>query len=137
MPDDRGPAEHRGRGCSCHPNVFFEERGEPSYLRSDNGPKFVAAAVKHWLEACGVKRLYIEPGSLWKNAYSETFIGRFRDELLKRKLFTTVLEAKVLVAEYRAHYNCERPHSALGYRTLVEFAAFASRSAQTKTSGRS
>ena len=42
---------------------LFEERGEPSYIRSDNGPEFVAAAVKRWLEACGVETLYIEPGS--------------------------------------------------------------------------
>jgi putative transposase len=102
---------------------LFEERGEPSYIRSDNGPEFIAVAVKRWLEACGVKTLYIEPGSPWENAHSETFIGRFGDELLKRELFTTVLEAKVLVGGYRVHYNCERPHSALGYRTPAEFAA--------------
>jgi transposase InsO family protein len=102
---------------------LFEERGEPAYIRSDNGPEFLAAAVKRWLEASGVRTLYIEPGSPWENAYSETFIGRFGDELLKREVFATVLEAKVLVGEYRAHYNCERPHSALGYRTPAEFAA--------------
>ncbi len=70
-----------------------------------------------------VPTLYIEPGSLWENAYSETFIGRLSDELLKRESFTNLLEAKVLVEEYRSHYNHERPHSALGYRTPAEFAA--------------
>jgi putative transposase len=102
---------------------LFEERGEPSYLRSDNGPEFVAAAAKHWLEASGVRTLYIEPGSPWENAYGESFNGRFGDELLKREEFGSLLEAKVLVEEYRQHYNGRRPHSALGYRTPSEFAA--------------
>ncbi len=103
--------------------TLFERRGEPSFIRSDNGPEFIAKAVKCWLEASGIKTLYIEPGSPWENAYSETFISRLGDELLKREVFTNLLEAKVLVEEYRNHYNRERPHSALGYRTPAEFAA--------------
>ncbi len=104
--------------------ALFEERGEPSFIRSDNGSEFIAQAVKRWLEVSGVKALYIEPGSPWENAYSETFISRFGDELLKREVFTSLLEAKVLVEGYRNHYNCRRPHSALGYRTPAEFVAF-------------
>lgn len=102
---------------------LFIERGAPEYIRSDNGPEFIAQAVKQWLELSGVKTLYIEPGSPWENAYSETFISRFSDELLKREVFTSLLEAKVLAEGYRNHYNGERPHSALGYRTPAEFAA--------------
>jgi putative transposase len=102
---------------------LFEERGEPAYIRSDNGPEFVAAAVKRWLEVSGVGTLYIEPGSPWENAYGESFNGRLGDELLKREEFASLLEAKVLVEEYREHYNRRRPHSALGYRTPSEFAA--------------
>ncbi len=75
---------------------LFEERGEPAFIRSDNGPEFVAKVVKRWLEASGVETLYIEPGSPWENAYTETFIGRFSDELLKREVFTSLLEANVL-----------------------------------------
>ncbi len=103
--------------------ALFEQRGEPSFIRSDNGPEFIAQAVKRWLEVSGVKTLYIEPGAPWENAYSETFISRLGDELLKREVFTGLLEAKVLVEEYRNHYNRKRPHSALGYRTPAEFAA--------------
>jgi transposase InsO family protein len=103
--------------------ALFARRGEPVFIRSDNGPEFVAKAVKGWLEVAGVRTLYIEPGSPWENAYSETFISRFGDELLKREVFSGLLEAKVLVEEYRNHYNHERPHSALGYLTPAEFAA--------------
>jgi transposase InsO family protein len=102
---------------------LFEERGEPRYIRSDNGPEFVATALKRWLKASGVGTLYIEPGSPWENAYAESFIGRLGDELLKREVFTSLMEAKVLVEEYREHHNERRPHSALSYRTPSEFAA--------------
>ena len=99
--------------------TLFRRRSEPTFIRSDNGPEFVAKAIKRWLEASGVNTLYIEPGSPWENAYSETFISRFSDELLKRELkrelFADLLEAKVLVEDYREHYNHNRPHSALGY----------------------
>jgi putative transposase len=102
---------------------LFSERGEPDYIRSDNGPEFIAEAVKRWLTSCGVKTLYIEPGAPWENAYSETFISRLRDELLNREVFANLEEAKVLAKDYRDHYNRHRPHGALGYLTPVEFAA--------------
>lgn len=104
---------------------LFRQRGEPAFIRSDNGPEFIAKAIKRWLEVSGIKTLYIEPGSPWENAYSETFISRFGDELLKREMFADLLEAKVLVEDYRGHYNHHRPHSALGYQTPAEFAATA------------
>ncbi len=101
---------------------LFAERGEPEFIRSDNGPEFIAEALKRWLAATGVGTLYIEPGSPWENAYSETFVGRPRDELLDRELFASVKEAKVLAEDYRQHYNHHRPHGALGYLTPAEFA---------------
>ena len=72
---------------------------------------------------CGVETLYIEAGSPWENAYAESFIGRFGDELLKREVFAGLVEAKVLIEEYREHHNHRRPHSALCYRAPSEFAA--------------
>ncbi len=102
---------------------LFAERGAPDYLRSDNGPEFIANAVKEWLALSGVKTLYIEPGSPWENAYSETFVSRLRDELLDRELFINLKEAQVLLEDYRGHYNQSRPHGALGYLTPEEFAA--------------
>lgn len=107
---------------------LFKEHGAPRHLRSDNGPEFVAHAVKDWLAKSGVATLYIEPGAPWQNAYSESFNSRFRDELLDREIFTTLAEAKVLVEEYRREYNAERPHSSLGYQTPAAFVV-----AQTQT----
>jgi putative transposase len=102
---------------------LFAERGAPSFIRSDNGPEFIANAVKRWLAASGVETLYIEPGAPWENAYSETFISRMRDELLNREVFANLKEAKVLAEDYREHYNHHRPHGALGYLSPTEFAA--------------
>jgi transposase InsO family protein len=108
---------------------LFSERGEPAYIRSDNGPEFIAKAIKGWLESSGVRTLYIEPGAPWENAYSETFISRLRDELLDREVFASLKEAKVLAKDYRDHYNRQRPHGALGYLTPTEFAAIEALSA--------
>ena len=101
---------------------LMDEHGVPGYIRSDNGPEFIAGAIKSWLAQAGVGTLYIEPGSPWQNGYSETFNSRFRDELLDREIFTSLIEAKVVVEEHRQHYNRRRPHSALGYKTPTEFA---------------
>jgi transposase InsO family protein len=95
---------------------LFVQRGVPAYVRSDNGPEFTATVVREWLERVGVKTLYIEPGSPWENGYIESFNGKLRDELLNGETFDTVLEAQVLVENWRRHYNAVRPHSSLGYR---------------------
>jgi putative transposase len=95
---------------------LFVLRGVPEHIRSDNGPEFTAKSIRKWLERLGVKTLFIEPGSPWENGYIESFNGKLRDELLNREIFTTLIEAKVLIADWRKEYNQVRPHSALGYR---------------------
>jgi transposase InsO family protein len=102
---------------------LVRERGAPEFIRSDNGPEFIAAAVVAWLEQQGSSTAFIQPGAPWENAYVETFNGKFRDELLDREMFTCLAEAKHLAKEYRIQYNHERPHSSLGYRTPAEFAS--------------
>lgn len=95
----------------------------PEFIRSDNGPEFIAQAVRDFLEKHGGKTAFVAPGAPWENAYSETFNSRLGDELLKRELFMSLGEAKVLAVRYRTEYNEERPHSALGYKTPAAFAA--------------
>jgi len=110
------------QGVVARRQQLFQTRGVPDFIRSDNGPEFIAIAVREWLGTSGVRTLYIEPGSPWENAYSETFNSRFEDELLNRELFSNLTEAKVLVEAYRLSYNNDRPHSSLGYRTPAEYA---------------
>jgi putative transposase len=99
------------------------KRGVPACLRSDNGPEFVARRVKEWLKAKGIETLYIEPGSPWQNAKGESFNGRLRDECLNVEWFKGLREASVVIESWRQHYNNERPHSSLDYRTPSEFHA--------------
>jgi len=95
---------------------LFILRGPPAYVRSDNGPEFVAQAVRDWIAAVGAKTAFIEPGSPWENGYVESFNARFRDELLNREIFYSLREAQIIIEGWRKHYNTKRPHSALGYR---------------------
>ena len=98
---------------------LFILRGPPAYVRSDNGdngPEFIAQAVRDWIAAVGAKTAHIEPGSPWENGYVESFNARFRDELLNREIFYSLREAQIIIEGWRKHYNTKRPHSALGYR---------------------
>ena len=95
---------------------LFIVRGIPAHIRSDNGPEFIAAALREWITAVGAKTAYIEPGSPWENGYVESFNGKLRDELLDGEIFYTLNEAKIVIEAWRRHYNTVRPHSSLGYK---------------------
>ncbi|WP_148235142.1 IS3 family transposase [Parvularcula bermudensis] len=94
---------------------LFLIHGPPENIRSDNGPEFIATAVRGWLGRLGVTTLYIEPGSPWENGYCESFNSKLRDEFLDREIVYTLKEAKALIEWWRRHYNQLRPHSSLGY----------------------
>ena len=95
---------------------LFILRGVPGHVRSDNGPEFIAKAVREWIAAVGAKTAYIEPGSPWENGYCESFNSKLRDELLNGEISYSLAEARVVIETWRRHYNTERPHSSLGYR---------------------
>ena len=95
---------------------LFILRGVPGHVRSDNGPEFIAKAVREWIAAVGAKTAFIEPGSPWENGYCESFNSKLRDELLNGEIFYSLAEAKVIIEAWRRYYNTERPHSSLGYK---------------------
>jgi len=113
----------RARDVIAVLEYLFMVRGTPKFIRSDNGPEFIADRIKKWLKQRHVGTLYIEPGSPWENGYIESFNGRLRDDILDRELFYSVKEAKVIVEDWRLEYNNHRPHSGLGYMTPAAFAA--------------
>ncbi len=98
------------------------ERGAPAFVRFDNGPEFVAHAVADWCRFNNVGSCFIDPGSPWQNAWIESFNGRLRDELLNGWRFDSLLEAQVIIEDWRIDYNINRPHSAHGDLTPSEFA---------------
>lgn len=103
---------------------LFIMRGTPEFIRSDNGPEFIADIVREWLSRLGIGTLFIEPGSPWENGYIESFNGKLRDELLNGEIFDTVLEARVITERWRKQYNTVRPHSALGRPPAPESYSF-------------
>ena len=103
--------------------ALFAVRGVPNFIRSDNGPEFIAKSIKTWMSQVGVSALHIEPGSPWENGYSESFNSKLRDEFLNMREFESIRDARELTAQFRRLYNEVRPHSALQYQTPAEFAA--------------
>ena len=98
------------------------QRGAPGFVRFDNGPEFIAWAVADWCRFNDVATVFIDPGSPWQNAWIESFNGRLRDELLNSWQFDSLLEARVIIEDWRIDYNDHRPHTAHGDLTPAEFA---------------
>lgn len=95
---------------------LFILRGSPGHIRSDNGPEFIARAVRQWIAVMGADAAFIDPGSPWENGYCESFNSKLRDELLNGEIFYSLAEAQVVIESWRQHYNTVRPHSSLGYK---------------------
>lgn len=89
---------------------LFESRGEPKYLRSDNGPEFVAHSLTVWLAMSGTESRFIKPGSPWQNGVVESFNGKLRAEFLNAEAFHNLAEAQLKLRLFQRFYNEERPH---------------------------
>jgi putative transposase len=100
---------------------LVQDRGAPEHIRCDNGPEMIASALSDWCRTSGTRTSYMEPGSPWENPFIESYNARMRDELLAITEFWNLTEATVLIEDWRIRYNTERPHSALGYLTPIEF----------------
>jgi putative transposase len=102
---------------------LFVIHGVPEYIRSDNGPEFVAKKIQEWLERLEIETLYVAPGSPWENGFAESFHSRVRDEFLSLEEFENLFTAEQLRALWKQEYNHHRPHSSLNYQTPLEFAS--------------
>lgn len=100
---------------------LISERGAPLSLRSDNGPEFVSKALLRWAARESLNLALIEPGKPWQNGLNESFNGKFRDECLSMEWFRCRDEARVVIEEWRRHYNSVRPHSSLNNITPEHF----------------
>ena len=89
------------------------------YIRSGNGPEFVARQLRDWLQGLGTSPLYIEPGSPWENGYCESFNRKLREKCLNGKIFYSLKEARIVIEQWRRQYNRVRPHAVLGCRPPV------------------
>jgi transposase InsO family protein len=107
--------------------------GTPKMLRMDNGPEFIALALRGLCYRQGINPTYIEPGKPWQNGFAETFHSRLRDEFLDGEVFLTVREAQVHLEAWRRYWNEQRLHSSLRYVPPDEFAASWVKSADEET----
>jgi putative transposase len=98
------------------------ERPLPSLLVLDNGPELISRVLEEWAHRHAVALHFIDPGKPIQNAHCESFHGRLRDECLNEHWFLSLADARQIVEAWRRDYNGERPHSALGYQTPIEFA---------------
>ena len=101
---------------------LMQECGAPQFLRSDNGPEFIARHLSLWLRSQGSHSRFIQPGAPWQNGHAESFMARLRAECLDAEVFYNLADAKLKLSLFRSYYNQERPHSALGYIPPAQFA---------------
>jgi putative transposase len=101
---------------------IIQQRGTPQAIRCDNGPELTSRHFLSWCEERTIQLIHIQPGKPTQNRHVESFNGRLRDECLNATWFRTLADARTTITNWREEYNCERPHSSLGYRTPNEFA---------------
>jgi len=101
---------------------LVERRSKPDQIVCDNGTEFTSKKMFLWQQETNVKLAFIQPGKPTQNAFVESLNGKFRNECLNQHWFKSLDDAKVKIEAWRHHYNHERPHSSLDYRTPVAFA---------------
>jgi len=106
-----------GRRVVRELDAIAARRGYPLSVVSDNGTELTSSAVLAWSQDRKVGWHYIAPGKPTQNAIVESFNGKLRDECLNETLFSSVHQARAVLANWQKDYNEVRPHSALGGRT--------------------
>jgi putative transposase len=92
---------------------LFALHGTPTFIRSDNGPEFIAKFLMRIMQIHGVAARHIDPGSPWQNGKNERFNGTLREECLNLETFHHRDHARAIVKLFARHYNEHRPHSSL------------------------
>lgn len=98
------------------------ERGRPAAILTDNGPEFTSKIVDQWLHEQRIVHLFIPPGKPVENPQIENFNGRVREECLNLDWFTSLNQARLVLAVWREDYNTVRPHSALNGHSPADVA---------------
>src|SRR6476659_8975155 len=107
-----------GKRLARELDAIIARRGaRPLLSVSDNGTEPTSNAILSWCQQTKVGWHYIAPGKPQQNAFAESFIGRLRDECLNETLFTSLHQARVVLAAWQRDYNEVRPHSALRGQT--------------------
>ena len=112
-----------GRRVARELDLVIATRGKPKSVVSDNGTELTSNAILVWTGQTQVGWHYIAPGKPMQNAFVESFNGRLRDEFLNETLFTSLMQARLALEEWRRDYNTVRPHSRIGWLAPAVYAA--------------
>ena len=84
---------------------------------TDNGPQFIAKDFKEFIRLSGMTHVKTSPYYPQSNGKIERWHQSLKRECIRPKTPLTLDDARRLVADYVAHYNTRRLHSAIGYVT--------------------
>jgi transposase InsO family protein len=89
---------------------------------SDRGGHYASTAYQALLNRHGMQLSMSRTGDCWDNAVVESFFATLKREVLYRQPLRTRRQARQLIFEFiEVFYNRQRKHSALNYRTPVEY----------------
>ena len=123
MPGSRRRCLTFGPRVARELDLLVSTRGKPRTIVSDNGTELTSNAILAWAADTKVDWHYIDPGKPVQNAFIESFNGRLRDEFLNETLFTSLMQARLALEEWRRDYNAVRPHSGIDWLTPADYAA--------------
>jgi transposase InsO family protein len=91
-------------------------------IHSDRGVQYRGNRYQQILLDNMIQCSMSRKGNCWDNAAMESFFGRLKVELIYAENYKTMDEARAGIFEYiELFYNPVRRHSALGYKSPIEF----------------
>jgi putative transposase len=102
--------------------AIMQRRPEAVIHHSDRGCQYTSYAFGKRCQEAGIMPSMGSVGDAYDNAMAESFFATLERELLNRRNFRSQAEAKMAIFEWlEGWYNPHRRHSALGYRSPVNY----------------
>lgn len=96
--------------------------GKNAVIHTDRGSQYVSDLYRNLLQRHGLRQSMSGKGNCYDNAQAESFFSRFKAELVEGGVFESVEQARTETFSYiEGYYNRIRLHSALGYKSPMEF----------------
>ena len=97
-------------------------RPDGTIFHSDRGSQYGSAAFRQTLAGAGMRQSMSARANPYDNAWTESFIGTLKAEMLQGGCFQDAADARLEIFDYiDGYYNTHRKHSALNYLTPTQF----------------
>ena len=91
-------------------------------FHSDRGSQYGSAAFRKALAKAGLRQSMSRRANPYDNAWTESFVGTLKHEMLQGGCFDNPTDARIEIFEYiEGYYNTHRKHSALDYKSPLQF----------------